>query len=100
VAGLALVTRGLFEQAVVKLALPGKTLHPGVVAVAGHAVLAAQFLVESGAGAGLENDSARGGPPTNVCRLVATDTFLGAGTGECGMAGKTVSFKRFVTGNQ
>ena len=50
VAGLALIARGFLKQVVVKRAGAGKALDTGMVAVAGHAVLAAQLLVEGGLG--------------------------------------------------
>ena len=76
VAGLALRQRFLLQLAVVKLALAGKAFHPGVVTVAGHTVLAFEFLVESGAGAGLDQCHTQGAEPANVGRFVAGGALL------------------------
>jgi hypothetical protein len=46
VAGLACLTGTWLEQVMLKLALPGKALHPRVIAMASYAVLAEQLLVK------------------------------------------------------
>jgi hypothetical protein len=99
VAGLARLTGIGLEQAVVKLALPGKALHPCMVAVASHTVLADQLLMKCRFDWLDERDTFRG-LNTDVSWLMATGAFFGTGAAQRGVAGETIAFKRFVPGDQ
>lgn len=79
VAGLTLTTRGDPQQVMVESSRVVIALHPGVIAMAGHAVILDELLVEGGRGQGFGDGLRCRGQAADIRGLVTGDAALGGG---------------------
>lgn len=100
VAGLAFFSGVALEQCVIEPAFCPEALHPGMIAVAGEAILLQQLLMKRGAGEWFLDRLPEGRQLANFVRLVTVCAALVCDTCKRRVAGKAVSFERAVAGNQ
>lgn len=100
VARLALLERRLLQQGMIEMLLRPETLHACVVAMAGHAVLVDQLLVERRRGERLGDGFACCRQMADLGRLMAGNTALRRRSEERRMAGEAVRLQLLVAGDQ
>ncbi len=99
-AGMTLMTGIGPQQVMVESSGLAIALHPGVIAMAGHAVILDELLVEGCRCQGVGDGLRRRGQATNVRWLVTGHTALCRGPHEGSMTGEAVPFQILVADDQ